>query len=103
MYAVIQSGGKQYKVTKGETVRMALIDAEKGAEVNFDVLAINDGTNMILGTPLVGSAKVTGKVLHHGRAKKIIVFTFKRRKGYYKKRGHRQDFTEVFINNVGVA
>ena len=101
MYAVIRSGGKQYKVTQGERVRLDLINAEQGAVVNFDVLAFNDGTSLVLGTPLVDSAKVSGKVVTHGRAKKIIVATYKRRKGYHKKRGHRQDFTEVLIDNIG--
>ncbi|HBF34193.1 TPA: 50S ribosomal protein L21 [Candidatus Sumerlaeota bacterium] len=101
MYAVIQSGGKQYKVTQGELVRMDVIKAEKGATVNFDVLAFNDGANLVLGTPLVDTAKVSGKVVTHGRAKKIIVFTYKRRKGFHKKRGHRQEFTEVMIDTLG--
>jgi large subunit ribosomal protein L21 len=101
MYAVIRSGGKQYKVTKGDRVRVNSIQAEKGETVNFDVLAFNDGANLVLGTPLLDTAKVSGKVVSQGRAKKVIVYMFKRRKGSHKKRGHRQEFTEVLIDNIG--
>ena len=101
MYAVIRSGGKQYKVGKGETVRLEKLSAEVGATVTFDeVLAVNTGETLELGTPLVESAKVSGKVVQHGRGPKVVVFRFKRRKGYRRKKGHRQDFTEVQIEEI---
>jgi large subunit ribosomal protein L21 len=103
MYAVIRSGGKQYKVTKGERVRVGNLTADEGAEVNFEVLAFHNGENLTLGTPLVESAKVTAKVLSHGRGRKIIVYRFKRRKGYHRKKGHRQDYTEVMIQDIATV
>ena len=104
MYAIIRSGGKQYKVAPGDRVRMSLFDAEVNSAVEFpEVLAVDEGAGLTVGTPLVPSAKVTGKVLAHGRDRKIIVFRFKRRKGYRRKMGHRQDFTEVQIENIAVA
>ena len=100
MYAVIRSGGKQYKVSLGERVRVEAINAEKGATVEFDVLAVFDGTQLKVGAPLVASAKVTGTVVAQDKARKIVVFTFKRRKGFRRTRGHRQPYTEVLIENI---
>lgn len=100
MYAVIRSGGKQYKVTQGERIRLGLLAADTGAPVQFDVLAVHDGKSLKVGTPLVESAKVTGTVLSRGRGRKITVFRFKRRKGFHKKKGHRQDYSEVLIEDV---
>jgi large subunit ribosomal protein L21 len=104
MYAIIRSGGKQYKVAPGDKVRMALSQAEVNSTVEFpEVLAVDEGAGLRVGTPLIESAKVTAKVLAHGRDRKIIVFRFTRRKGYRRKLGHRQDFTEVQIENIAVA
>lgn len=101
MYAVIRSGGKQYKVTKGQRLRLDLIDAEPGSTLDLsDILAVHNGETLTLGKPLVESASVKVKVLSHGRGKKIIVFRFKRRQGYHCKKGHRQDFTEVLIEDI---
>ena len=104
MYAIIRSGGKQYKVAPGDKVRMSLSKAEVNSTVEFpEVLAVDEGAGLRVGTPLIESAKVTAKVLAHGRDTKIIVFRFTRRKGYRRKLGHRQDFTEVRIENIAVA
>jgi large subunit ribosomal protein L21 len=103
MYAVIRSGGKQYKVTKGERLRLDNFAAEEGAEVSFEVLAFHNGETLTLGTPIVESAKVTATVVGHGRGRKIVVYRFKRRKGYHRKKGHRQDYTEVMIQDIAAV
>ena len=101
MYAIIRSGGKQLKVTEGQTVRVELLDADKGTTVDFDeVLAVGEGADMKIGTPTVADAKVSATVVDHGRGPKITVFRFKRRKGYHKKQGHRQGYTEVRIDSI---
>ncbi|NQU43260.1 50S ribosomal protein L21 [bacterium] len=100
MYAVIRSGGKQYRVIPGERLRVELLPVEKGQNVNFDVLAVHDGQSLHLGTPILDSASVTGRVTEHGKGKKIIVARFKRRKGFHKKNGHRQPFTEILIEDI---
>ena len=96
-YAIIQAGGKQFRVTKGQVVHVPLIAAEKGSSVEFPALLDADGDNID-----VGSGKmVKGIVVDHGRDKKVIVFKKKRRKQYKKTHGHRQDFTAVRIESVG--
>jgi large subunit ribosomal protein L21 len=100
MYAVIKSGDKQYKVQKGERLRLPSIGKEAGESVAFDVLAFHDGEILTIGAPLVDAAKVTGKVVRHGRGAKIIVYRFRRRKGQHCKKGHRQDYTEVVIEDI---
>lgn len=100
MYAVIRSGGKQYKVTKGERLRVETLEAEEGQDVQFDVLAVHDGSKLNVGSPLLDSAEVSGKVVSHGRGRKVVVFKFKRRKGYHLKKGHRQNYTEVEIDTI---
>ncbi|MGB7621683.1 MAG: 50S ribosomal protein L21 [Terriglobia bacterium] len=103
MYAVISSGGKQYRVQPGETIRIDKLDAEVGQNVKFDeVLAVKTETDFKVGTPVVAGASVSGTVVDHGRADKIIVFKFKRKKQYKKKTGHRQDFTAVKIADIAV-
>jgi large subunit ribosomal protein L21 len=103
MYAVICSGGKQYRVQPGETIRVDKLDAEVGQNVKFDeVLAVKTETDFKVGTPVVAGASVSGTVVDHGRADKIIVFRFKRKKQYKKKTGHRQDFTAVKIADIAV-
>ena len=104
MYAIIRSGGKQYKVAEGERLRVASMEAEVDAPIDFDeVLAVGDDQDIEMGRPLVASAKVTGKILSHGRGRKIIVFTKKRRGGHKKKQGHRQDYTEVLIESISAG
>ena len=101
MYAVIVSGGKQYKVSEGDVIRVEKLEVEDGAKVSFDqVLLINDGS-LKIGTPTVQGAKVSGTVLQNGKAKKVIVYRYKRKSGYHKKNGHRQLFTEVKIDKIG--
>ncbi|MFI5176077.1 MAG: 50S ribosomal protein L21 [Terriglobia bacterium] len=103
MYAVICSGGKQYRVQPGETIRVDKLDVEVGQNVKFDeVLAVKTETDFKVGTPVVAGASVSGTVVDHGRADKIIVFKFKRKKQYKKKTGHRQDFTAVKIADIAV-
>lgn len=101
MYAVIVSGGKQYKVSEGDVIRVEKLPVEEGAQVTFDqVLVLNDGT-MKIGTPVVDGAKVSGTVTKNGKSKKVVVYRFKRKSGYHKKNGHRQLFTEVKIDSIG--
>jgi large subunit ribosomal protein L21 len=103
MYAVIKSGGKQYRVEPGKVVRVEKLSLEKGGKVEFDtVLAVNDGEQTTLGDPLVQKAIVTGTVVESGRAKKVIIFKYKRKKQYRVKRGHRQPYTSVQIDAIDV-
>ena len=103
MYAVIETGGKQYKVQEGDVVFIEKLDAEDGAEVTFDkVLAVSSDGNVTFGKPLVDNAKVDGKVLGQGKEKKIIVFKYKAKKGYRNKTGHRQPYTKVQINKINI-
>jgi large subunit ribosomal protein L21 len=100
-YAIIRSGGKQFRVSPGDVVRVPSI-AEKNAgdTVEFDVLTTGNENGVRIGSPMVDGASVTGTVVKHGRGPKIIVFKFKRRKGFKKTKGHRQGFTEVKIESV---
>lgn len=101
MYAVIVSGGKQYKVSEGDVIRVEKLEVEEGAKITFDqVLLLNDGS-LKIGTPTVANAKVSGTVLKNGKGKKVIVYRYKRKSGYHKKNGHRQLFTEVKIDKIG--
>jgi len=101
MYAVIKSGGKQYKVTEGDTIQVEKLDAQAGAKVNItDVLMIADGENVTIGTPLIQGATVTAEVRDQGRGKKISVIKFKRRKNYRRQAGHRQAYTELAITGI---
>ena len=101
MYAVFQTGGKQFRAQVGGKIRIPTIEAEPGDTVTFDqVLLAGDGEAISVGTPEVEGASVTAEVLRHARDKKIIVFKRKRRKGYRKKQGHRQNFTEVRVDGI---
>ena len=101
MYAVIKTGGKQYRVSEGDTLKVESIDAEEGATVELDeVLMIGDGDNVKIGTPLVDGGKVTATVKSHGRGKKIEIIKFRRRKHHDKKTGHRQNYTELQITGI---
>jgi large subunit ribosomal protein L21 len=101
MYAIFRTAGKQFKAEPGRLVKLPTVDAEPGAKLTFDeVLLGSDGTAIQAGTPLVKGAKVTAEVVRHGKEKKIIVFKMKRRKGYARKQGHRQKYTEVRIDSV---
>lgn len=99
MYAIIATGGKQYKVSVGDEVRVEKLDAKEGDTVTFDqVVAISDGTMKVASD--VASATVTGTVTAQGRAKKVIVYKYKRKSGYHKKNGHRQAYTQVKIDKI---
>ena len=101
MYAVFRTGGKQFRAEPGVTLRVPTIDAEEGASITFDdVLLASSGEDVKVGAPLVDGARVEAEVLRHGRDKKVIVFKRKRRKGYRKKQGHRQNFTEVKVSEI---
>ena len=96
MYAIINISGKQYKATSGARLRVPKQDGETGTNLTFDkVLLINDGKNTEVGEPILKGASVTGTIIEHGRNKKILVYKKKRRKGYQRKNGHRQWFTEI--------
>jgi large subunit ribosomal protein L21 len=102
-YAVISSGGKQYKVQEGETVVVERLDGEVGAPIVFDhVLMHSDGENVTVGTPVVQNAVVKGHVVDQDKHRKIVVFKYKRRKGYRRKQGHRQPFTRVKIDQIAI-
>lgn len=100
-FAVIRTGGKQYRVTKGDKVRVEKLSNKEGSEVSFkEVLLYVEGKDVEVGSPKVSSAKVVGKVLEHGKGDKVIVYKYKKRKRYSKKQGHRQPYTEVEIIEV---
>ncbi len=101
MYAIIETGGKQYRAEEGKVIRVEKLPAEKGETVKFDrVLMFNNGSEMQVGKPYLDSCSVEGKVVRSGRSKKITVFKFKRKKNYRRKQGHRQPYTEVLISSV---
>jgi large subunit ribosomal protein L21 len=100
MYAVIQTGGKQYRVEPGKTVVVEKLAGEEGADVVFDqvlLVSSGDGATLNVGKPLVAGAKVTGQIVEQGRGDKLVVFKFRRRKNYVRRNGHRQDYTAVKI------
>lgn len=101
MYAVVNTGGKQYKVQMGETLRIEKIPGEVGAQVTFDkVLMVADGENVRVGQPLLEKAAVQASIVEQDRAKKIIIFKYKRRKRYRRKQGHRQPYTAIRIDGI---
>lgn len=100
-YAIIESGGKQFRVSEGDTIRVPSIDAEVGNQIEIGrVLFVGGEAESKLGSPLLDGSKVVAQVLEHGRAKKIVVYKFKRRKQYRRKQGHRQNFTKVRIEAI---
>jgi large subunit ribosomal protein L21 len=101
MYAVIKTGGKQYRVAIGEKLRVESLDADIGSELVLrDVLAIGEGDDLKVGAPTLENAQVKAKVLAHGRGEKVQIFKMRRRKHYQKHQGHRQNFTEVEITAI---
>jgi len=101
MYAVIATGGKQYRVQEGETIEIEKIPGDAGATVTFDeVLLVADGANVQVGTPRVSGAKVTAQVVETGKGEKLLIYKYRRRKGYRRKTGHRQPFTAVKITGI---
>jgi large subunit ribosomal protein L21 len=101
MYAVISTGGKQYKLAQGDVCRIEKLDAEEGASVEIDkVLMIADGDNINIGTPFIDGGKITATVKSHGRAKKVEIMKFRRRKHHQKRTGHRQYYTEIEVTGI---
>ena len=101
MYAVIKTGGKQYKVAPGEKLKVEQIPADVGAEVVIDqVLMVGDGESVRLGQPIVSGVTVKATVVAHGRGEKVTIFKMRRRKHYQKHQGHRQNFTEIEISGI---
>ena len=101
MYAVVKSGGKQYKVQEGDVCRVEKLSGDIGAEITFeDVLLFSDGENVQVGTPRLDNVTVKGTVVEQGQARKIIVFKYKRRKRYRRKQGHRQQYTAVKVDSI---
>ncbi len=101
MYAVVESGGKQYKVQEGETLRVEKISGEVGSPVTFDkVLLFSDGDKVDIGKPVLKKTTVNGHIVQQGKTKKVIVFKYKRRKRYRRKQGHRQQYTAVQIDKI---
>ena len=101
MYAIIEACGKQYKVTEGDVVFFEKLDAEEGKKVTFDkVILVSDDKKVQVGNPYVKSIKVEGKVVSHGKGKKILVFKYKAKKNYRRTQGHRQPYTKVEITNI---
>lgn len=101
MYAVIETGGKQYRVSEGDVIRVEKLPVDVGASVELDkVLALSKDDGLQVGKPWLESSKVTAKVLQHGKSEKIIVFKYKPKKNYRKKQGHRQPFTEIQIEKI---
>ena len=100
-YAVIKTGGKQYRVMQGDVLRVELLTAEEGADISFDqVLLVGTGESITVGTPIVEGAVVSATVRKHGRADKIRIIKFRRRKHYKRQQGHRQHFTEIEITGI---
>jgi large subunit ribosomal protein L21 len=101
MYAVVQTGGKQYRVTEGATLRVEKIKADEGSSVELDkVLMVGEGESVKIGTPYVEGGKVTATVKSHGRGKKVNILKFRRRKHHMKRQGHRQWYTELEITGI---
>ena len=102
MYAIIKTGGKQYKVSNGDVIYVEKLDAEENSTVEFDVVAVATEDGLKVGTPLLKGAKVTGTVKKTGKGKKITVMTYKPKKGEKRKMGHRQPYTKVEIGNISL-
>lgn len=101
MYAVIATGGKQYKVREGEVLRVEKLDADEGSTVDFDkVLLVASGEDLAIGAPYIDGRTVSAEITAHGRGKKIEIIKFKRRKHHRKQMGHRQSYTELLIKNI---
>jgi large subunit ribosomal protein L21 len=101
MYAIVEIAGKQFKVTKDQYIYTPKINSEEGSSITFDqILLLDQGGNLTIGEPTVAGATISGKVLAHVKGDKVLVFKKKRRKGYKKLRGHRQDYTKVLIEDI---
>lgn len=101
MYAIVQTGGKQYKVEQGDQILVEKLDAEVGSEVSFETLLVSDDAGVKVGKPVLEGVAVKAKVVEHGKGKKVIVFKYKPKKDSRTKRGHRQPYTKVEILSIG--
>ena len=102
MYALIEFAGKQFRVEEGSTIKVPYIDDKVGSKVPLDkILYMDDGKNKMIGTPLVNGVKINGEITSHGRERKLVVFKFKRRKGYQKKNTHRQEYSILKVGKLG--
>jgi large subunit ribosomal protein L21 len=103
MYAIFQTGGKQYKVSEGDVIYIEKLDAEAETTVEFDqVLMVAKDDSVIVGNPTIEGAIITGKLERHGRGKKLVVYKYKKRKNYARKQGHRQPYSKVIIEKISV-
>lgn len=104
MYAVIETGGKQYRVEEGEVLRVEKLAADEGASIDFDrVLMVGEGADVQVGSPVVEGAKVSATVKAHGRGEKVNIIKFKRRKHYMRRQGHRQSYTEIEVTGIAAG
>ena len=104
MYAVVKTGGKQYRVSQGDRLKVETLQAEEGSEVNLDqVLMVGSGESVTVGAPMVANASVSAKVVSHGRGAKIRIIKFRRRKHHRKQAGHRQNYTELEITSINAG
>ena len=101
MYAVIVSGGKQYRVSQGDTIYVEKLDQEPDSMVSFDVLMLGSEDGVEVGTPMLAGAKVEGKVLGQVKGEKLVIYKYKSKKNYHRKAGHRQNYTKVEITTIG--
>tara|TARA_B100001123_G_C14912753_1_gene868463 strand:- start:260 stop:763 length:504 start_codon:yes stop_codon:yes gene_type:complete len=104
MYALIEFAGKQFKVEEGNSIKVPYVDQKVGSKISFDkILFMDDGKNKTVGTPTVAGTKIDGEIVSHGRERKVVVFKFKRRKGYQKKNSHRQEYSILKVGKIGKA
>jgi large subunit ribosomal protein L21 len=104
MYAVIKTGGKQYRVAEGETLRVEKLDVAQGESVNFDqVLMVGNGDDIKIGAPVLAGGSVSAEIVRHGKSKKVTAVKFRRRKNYRREFGHRQQFTEIKITGISAG
>ena len=102
MYALIEFAGKQFRVEEGNSIKVPYIDGKVGSKITIDkILYMDDGKNKMVGNPLVSGVKINGEIISHGRERKVVVFKFKRRKGYQKKNTHRQEYSMLKIGKLG--
>jgi large subunit ribosomal protein L21 len=102
MYAVIRTGGKQYRVSQGDSLRVEKLEGDVGASLSFQPLLVGEGESVKIGQPVVAGATVKAEIVAHGRGKKVIVFKLRRRKNYRRKQGHRQAYTQLKIQSIEV-
>lgn len=100
MYAVIRTGGKQYRVSQGDSIRVEKLEGSVGTKLSFEPLLVGEGESVKIGQPVVPGAMVTAEIVSHGRGKKIIVFKLRRRKNYRRKQGHRQAYTQLTVRSI---